>query len=331
MNSNANTSATDSSSERHVIFGTGPVGLSIMDALIGKGRHNIVLVNRSGRRPADAPDTVEVVAGDATNPASTTAICAGATHVYNATNAADYNKWPEQFPPLQAGVLAGAEAAGARYIAMENIYMYGSTGGAPITEDMPFNAKGARGVTRIRMAEQLMEAHDAGRVRVVTGRSSDFFGPRVGESNGGERLFEAALAGKKAQVMAGASELHTLNYMPDIGRGLVTLALDDEAYGRAWHLPVSKPITFEQFIGKVYALAGNEPGMSVLPGWMIPVIGMVVPPIRGLQELNYQMTEPFVLDDSQFRARYGDMATPLDQALETTMAWYRQHAKQAVH
>ena len=37
----------------------------------------------------------------------------------------------------------------------------------------------------------------------------------------------------------------------------------------------------------------------------------------------YQFSERWVVDDSAFRAAFGALATPLDDALAATTAWYR--------
>src|SRR5215207_2852318 len=171
--------------ELHVVFGTGAVGMSVMDALVQRGRQ-VRMVNRSGR--ASVPGSVEVVGGDATDEAFAREASEGASVVYNALNP-PYNKWPELFPGLQAGVLEGAASAGAKLIAMENLYMYGPTDGRPITEDLPYAPNTRKGRVRAMMSEELMEAHTSGRVRVAIGRASDFFGPRVLASAAGEQVF----------------------------------------------------------------------------------------------------------------------------------------------
>jgi hypothetical protein len=104
--------------ELHVVFGTGPMGMSVMDELVGRGPRRVRMVNRSGR--ARVPHGVEVVGGDATDEIFTREASEDASVVYNALNP-PYNKWPELFPRLQAGVLEGAAAAGAKLIAMENL------------------------------------------------------------------------------------------------------------------------------------------------------------------------------------------------------------------
>src|SRR5215211_1541703 len=149
--------------ELHVVFGTGAVGMSVMDALVGRDKR-VRMVNRSGR--ASVPDGVEVVGGDATDEAFAREASEGASVVYFALNP-PYDKWPELFPPLQEGVLEGAASAGAKLVAMENLYMYGPTGGRPLTEDLPYAPGTRKGEVRARMSRELFAAHDAGKVRVT--------------------------------------------------------------------------------------------------------------------------------------------------------------------
>ena len=70
--------------ELHVIFGTGAVGMSVMDALVQRGRRRVRMVNRSGR--ASVPDGVEVIGGDATDEAFAREASKGASVVYFALN-----------------------------------------------------------------------------------------------------------------------------------------------------------------------------------------------------------------------------------------------------
>ena len=173
-------------SARHVIFGTGAIGLATLDALRRRGE-TVRLVNRSGY--ARVPDDVEVIGGDARDPAFTTAAAHGATVIYQTLNR-PYPEWTAQFPALQAGVLAAVEATGARLVSMENVYMYGRPAGHPLTEDRAHDAHTTKGQLRGRMARELLAAHHAGRVQVAIGRASDYFGPRGGaQSNLGDRVF----------------------------------------------------------------------------------------------------------------------------------------------
>src|SRR5829696_2485026 len=157
---------------RHVIFGTGAIGLATLDALRHRGE-SVRLVNRSGTAPV--PDDIEVLGGDASDPAFTTAAAQGAQVVYQTLNP-PYPKWVELFPGLQASVLAAAQAAGARLVSMENVYMYGRPDGQPLTETRPYAAQTKKGKLRARMARELLAPHAAGNVQVANRRASDYFG-----------------------------------------------------------------------------------------------------------------------------------------------------------
>jgi nucleoside-diphosphate-sugar epimerase len=305
--------------ELNVVFGTGPVGLAIMDELVSKGKR-VRIVNRSGR--ADVAEGVEVVGADAADTTFTREVSAGASVVYFALNP-PYDKWPELFPGLQAGVLEGAASAGAKLIAVENLYMYGSTGGRPLTEDLPYAANTRKGKVRARMSRELMEANASGKVRVAIGRASDFFGPRVLASAAGEQVFGRAVAGKSAQVAGDPDQPHTYTYAPDIGRGLVILGEREEALGRAWHLPSPETVTTRRFVETIFEEVGKPARVQAAPKILLRAMGLFNPPLRETIEMLYEFEEPFVVDHSAFERAFGIRATPLREAIKETVRWYR--------
>ena len=307
--------------ELHVVFGTGPVGTSVMEALMQRGRCRVRMVNRSGR--ASVPEGVEVVGGDATHEAFAREVSQGASVVYFALNP-PYNKWPELFPPLQAGVLEGAAAAGAKLVAMENLYMYGPTDGRPITEDLPYAPNSRKGSVRAMMSKELMEAHRSGKVRVAIGRASDYFGPRVLASAAGEQVFGRAVQGKSAQVVGDPEQHHTYSYVPDIGRGLVILGEREEALGQAWHLPSPETLTTRQFVEMIFEEVGKPARVQTAPKILLRAMGLFNPALREIIEMLYEFEEPFVVDDSRFEREFGEQATPLREAIRRTVRWYRE-------
>jgi nucleoside-diphosphate-sugar epimerase len=307
---------------RHVIFGTGAIGLAVLDALRRRGE-TARLVNRSGT--ASVPYDVEVIGGDARDPAFATTVAHGAQVIYQTLNP-PYAEWTAQFPLLQAGVLAAAEATGARLVSMENVYMYGRPAGRPLTEDRDYQAHTAKGQLRGRMARDLLAAHDAGRVAVAIGRASDYFGSRGGaQSNLGDRVFPAALAGKTATVLGDPDQPHTYTYVPDIGEGLATLGEHPDAPGQVWHLPNDPDTrTTRQLVEIAYRQAGQPRGkLRRLPPVLLRALGLVNPTMRELVEMQYQFEEPFVVDSSKITNKLGVEATPVGEALGTTLQEYR--------
>src|ERR671918_297268 len=306
--------------ELHVVFGTGPVGTSVMEALMQGGRCRVRMVNRSGR--ASVPEGVEVVGGDATHEAFVREVSQGASVVYFALNP-PYNKWPELVPPLQAGVLEGAASAGAKLVAMENLYMYGPTDGRPLTEDLPYAPDTRKGAVRARMSEELMEAHSSGRVRVAIGRASDYFGPGVLVSAAGEQVFGRAVRGKSAQVAGDPDQPHTYTYAPDVGRGLIILGEREEALGQAWHLPSPETLTTREFVEMIFEEVGKPARIQAAPKILLRAMGLFNPALREIIEMLYEFEEPFVVDDSRFEREFGEQATPLREAIHGTVRWYR--------
>jgi nucleoside-diphosphate-sugar epimerase len=308
---------------RHVIFGTGAIGLATYDALRRRGE-TVRLVNRSGH--AAVPDDVDVVGGDARDPEFTTAVARGAAVVYQTLNP-PYHEWVAQFPALQAGVLAAAEATGARLVSMENVYMYGRPNGRPLTEDREYEAHTTKGRLRGRMARELLAAHQAGRVQVAIGRASDYFGPRGGgQSNLGDRVFPAAVEGRTATVLGDPDQAHTYTYIPDIGEGLAVLGEHPDAPGQVWHLPNDPDTrTTRELVDIVYQHAGRPRARlrSIRP-LLLRALGLANPTIREIVEMQYQFDEPFVVDSIKITSKLGLSATPIDAALADTLATYRR-------
>jgi nucleoside-diphosphate-sugar epimerase len=305
----------------HVIFGTGAVGLATFEALRRRGQ-TVRLVNRSGQ--ARVPDGVDVAGGDASDPAFATEAARGAAVVYQTLNP-PYPEWSTQFPALQAGVLAAAESTGARLVSMENVYMYGRPDGHRLTEDRANNAHTKKGQLRARMSQELLAAHRAGRVQVAIGRASDYFGPRGGaQSNLGDRVFPAALAGKTATVLGDPDQPHTYTYIPDIGEGLAVLGEHPDAPGEIWHLPNDPETrTTRELVDMIYKLAGQPRArLRAMPPLLLRGLSLINPTVRELLEMQYQFEEPFIVDSSRMAAKLGLTATPMDHAITETLLDY---------
>ena len=308
---------------RHVVFGTGQVGHQLVQQLVAQG-HDVVAVNRSGR--GHLPGS-RVVPGDATDPSFTSGACRGAAVVYFCLNAGSYSRWEEEFPPLQRAVLTGAASAGARLVVLENLYSYGPPRGRRLVETMPASPTSRKSATRAAMTLELLEAHAAGHASVAIGRASDYFGPGTLNSALGETVFGAAVAGKAAQVMGDPDQPHSYSYTPDVAANLITLGSSPEAAGQVWHLPVGETRTTRQIIEQVYALAGTRrPRILAAGRGTLRALGLIRPPMREYLHTLYQFSSPWVVDDGKFRSSFGGRTTPLDDALATTLAWYRTRA-----
>ena len=58
---------------------------------------------------------------------------------------------------------------------------------------------------------------------------------------------------------------------------------------------------------------------------MQSLLGVFMPPLREMPEMQYQWEEPFVIDDRHFRERFGAQPEDADRAAAATVAWARAH------
>jgi len=314
--------------QTHIIFGTGPLGLAVMRALL-KRNLPVRMVNRSGSHNGEVPPEVEIVPGDAYNPDFTRTVTKDAAVVYQCAQP-PYHEWVEKFPSLQAAILEGAAVNGAKLIVGENTYMYGDTNGTPLTEDLPNKAHTRKGQARAEMTEALFAAHHAGKVQVATARGSDFYGPGVLGSVVGERVFAPALQGKTAQFTGKLDVPHTFTFIDDFGETMAVLGEREGAMGQAWHVPNDQPtITQHEFGNLIFKETGLAPKMSGMGGLMMRLGGLFIPAARETVEMMYEFEKPFVVDSSRFEQVFQVKPTPLQEGIRRTVDWYRQHLEQA--
>jgi nucleoside-diphosphate-sugar epimerase len=303
-------------SELHVVLGaTGAIGKAVVAELTARGRE-VRAVSRSASGPG-------ALRADITTAEGAAAACEGAAVVYQCAQP-PYAEWAAEFPALTDTVLSGVAKAEARLVMADNLYMYGPVEG-PMHEELPYAAANPKGRARAKVAEMILGAHKEGRVRATLGRASDYFGPGGVDTILGPTVFAAAAAGKTARWIGELDEPHTVSYLPDIAAGLVVLGENPQADGHAWHLPVAPAPTGNDFLDLVWDAAGGRPRSAGLSRGTQLLLGVFNPVVRELGETWYQRDRAWIVDDTAFRAAFGEArATPLDEAVAATLAWYRR-------
>ena len=308
-----------SPSPLHVVFGAGQVG-PLLARRLAAGGHAVRLV----RRGAHAGDLagIEPVRADATDPAAVAEAVRGASVVYHCMNPSTYSAdaWARELPPLQENLVAAAGRAGARLVVLDNLYAIGRTGGRPMTEDSPSNPCSRKGEVRARLREALLLAARRGDVRVAVGRASDFHGPGGVGTHFGEHFWRPALSGGTVRFLVNPDTPHTYHFIPDVAAGLAALGLDPGAEG-TFMLPCLPAVSSRAMAERFAAALGRPIVLSRVPPLALRLVGLFVPLVRSVNEMAYQWEEPFVVDDSRFRARFGDLATPAEAAARATARW----------
>ena len=306
-------------SELHVIFGTGPVGLTIAQQLRAAGKQ-VRAVNRSGKAPM--PEGVERVKGDAMQLSTVRELSKDATVVYNCTHA-PYQDWPQILPTLQHNMIEGVAPSGAKLVLIDTLYMYGQTHGKPMTESSPYAATTRKGQFRAQIATNYLQAHRSGKLRVAIGRAADFYGPYVLNSSMGDRIFPQALAGQTVTVLGNRKLIHSYSYMPDIAAGLIALGQHEEALGREWLLPTLADKTPQQMVEEIGKQLGRHLKVRSATKLLVRGLGLFDPFMREYVELFYQHTEPQIVDSSAIAKTFNLRPTLIEQAIRETLEWYK--------
>lgn len=301
--------------ESYVIVGAGPVGRHTAELLRDRG-DRVTVVTRSGRGVVDG---VRSVAVDASDSGGLSEIVDGAAVLFNCANPGDYTRWQEAWPPLAEGLLATAERTGALLAVTSNLYPYGPAT-APMIEGQPDAATDHKGRLRAAMWAEAKARHDAGRIRMVEVRGSDYVGAGVGENGHVTRHVPAAIRGKTAWVIGKANVPHTWTDVLDVARTLVAVADRPDTWGRVWHVPSNEARTQRQALTDVLAAGGYEPvAVRGIPMPVLRGLALVNPLLREIAELSYMWTRPYTLDSSLTQQTLDLRPTPWDEVCRRTL------------
>lgn len=307
----------------HVVCGAGQIGTLVARLLVEAGQP-VRVVRRGSAAPAAG---VELRSGDLADAAFCRQALQGAAVVYHCMNP-EYNAalWAQWIPRYTRNLIDAGESSRARLVVMDNLYMLGRGDGRPINEDTPIAPCSRKGEVRARAADALLQAHRAGRVEVVIGRASDFYGPEGGKTHFGDHFWPAALRGKTVRVLIDPDAIHTYHYTLDVARGLVALGgAQPEDCGRVWMLPCQPAGTARALVARLAEALGRPIALAATPRAMAAALALVMPAVRELKEMLYQWDQPFVVDDTRFRARFGLQPVAVAQAAHDTVTWARQH------
>ncbi|MFI6735331.1 NAD-dependent epimerase/dehydratase family protein [Nonomuraea sp. NPDC050451] len=299
----------------HVVVGTSASGIATARLLAESGERVRILSRRGG---GPEHPLIEPIAADARDAARLTELTSGATTLFNCATPA-YDMLPVETPALAAALLTAAERSGAGYVNLSNTYGYGPPApGEPMTEALPMSPTTIKGRVRAQMWEDAVTAHNEGRIRFTEVRPGDFIGP--GQLSMFNLLIAPpVLAGEPAVVPADLDAPHSWSHPGDAANALVTLSRDEQAWGRAWHVPPISDATVREVTKRFAELAGaSAPQLISMSPLDLHNAGLADPIIAQTWEMQYQYQRPFILDASLTAKTFGLTPTPLDDVLLET-------------
>ncbi len=296
---------------QHVIVGAGPVGTATALLLAERGE-KVRLVTRRGSGPEHP--SIDLVAADATDANRLGELAEGAVALYNCANP-PYHTWLTDWPPLASALLTAAEHSGATLVIAAPLYGYGPVH-APMTADTPLAATNPKLKIRADMWRDALAAHRDGRIKATEVRASDYI-----EDNGLLKfaIGKPILAGTRAYAPAPLNVKHSWTSILDVARTLVTVATDERAWGHAWMVPTTEPLTLRELADRFAAVNGApKPKVSSIPYPVLWTYGLFDKFVKELRITRYQFTAPFVIDSSATTATFGIEPSPLDDRLRAT-------------
>jgi nucleoside-diphosphate-sugar epimerase len=298
----------------HVVVGAGPTGAATALLLADSG-DRVRLVSRRGGGPAHP--LIQLVAADATDAERMIELTEGATTLFNCAMPA-YDRWPTDWPPLAAALLAAVERTGADYVMLGNVYGYGPVDG-PMTPDLPMAPTTAKGRVRARMWLDALALHEAGRVRVTEIRASDYLG--AGSASWYSILVvPQVMAGEPAAYPGDHDAATAWTSIGDVARMLVAASRDDRAWGRAWHVPSTSQAPTRSLTARLAQIAGAPaPQLRVMSAEEVAAAGRGNSLVAELSEMLYLFERPLLLDSTLTEQTFGIKPTPLDDVLLETV------------
>ncbi|MFD2248303.1 NAD-dependent epimerase/dehydratase family protein [Pontibacter ruber] len=309
-----------------VLGATGSIGYAFAMELLKRGERVTVLV-RDGSKAAklfgQAPNLL-VAEGDAQDLELMKRLGRQATHIFHGINY-PYNKWEGNMERVTQNVIVAASQNHATILFPGNVYNYGNIK-TEITEDTPMEPGTKKGAIRVMLEQMLQQAAAEGKCRVLVLRLPDFWGPNV-LNEGIAPIFRAALKGEAMPWLVRNDIPHQLVYTPDAARVFYELVqLQPQEPYALYNYGGEVMPSIKAWQAQLASIAGNKPRHRLYSKTFISIMGLFIPVLRELKEMLYLFENTILLnDDKLHRVLPQFTETPMQQAMQETLAWFRKN------
>ncbi|MBK7304495.1 MAG: NAD(P)H-binding protein [Saprospiraceae bacterium] len=222
--------------------------------------------------------------------------------------------WQKLWPPFIKNVIDACMQHNAKMVFFDNIYAIGGDNVKHITEESPMSPCSKKGEVRAEVDKIILDAIENRKLNAIIARSPDFFSEVKAASMAMNLIYDNLIKGKKAQWLCDAKKVHNMGYTPDLAMGTAILGNTPDAYNQIWNLPTdSEKITGEGWINLFAKEMNTSNKYQILPNWLIKVLGLFIPIMKELPEMNYQYDRDYFFDSSKFNSRFN--YTPIKNAV----------------
>lgn len=210
--------------------------------------------------------------------------------------------WERDWPVIMDNVIESCKKNNAKLVFFDNIYMYDSNHLNGMNESTPINPSSKKGIVRKSIFEKLMNEVEQGNLTALVARSADYYGPSIKNTSVlTQTVFDKLANGKSAQWLCDVNKKHSFTYVPDAAKATAILGNSSDAYNQVWHLPTYKnPPTGLEWI-ELIAQGLNKPiKYTAMSKRMVKFLGIFVPVLKELSEMNYQYDRDYVFVSDKF-------------------------------
>lgn len=296
----------------------GAIGIELAKALTAYTK-DIRLVSR---HPKKVNDSDTLMAADLTQRDAVFKAVEGSAIVYLVVGLPyKTSVWQKEWPPLVQNVIDACLQFNSKLVFFDNVYAIGGDHVKHITENSPIEPSSLKGQVRAEVDLMILEAIEKKKLNAIIARSADFFGEVKTTSMLMTIVYDNLAKGKKAQWLGKATCVHSISYTPDLAKGTAMLGNSPEAYNQIWNLPTDpEKITGEGWINLFAKEMNASNAYQVLPVWLMKILGLFIPIMKELPEMNYQYDRDYYFDSSKFNKHFNYTPTSHAQAVKETVA-----------
>jgi nucleoside-diphosphate-sugar epimerase len=229
--------------------------------------------------------------------------------------------WKRECPPFIKNVLDACLQNNSKLVFFDNVYAIGGDNVSHITENSPISPSSKKGEVRAQVDRLILESIEKKGLNVIIARSADFFSDVKGNSMVMNLIYDNLVKGKKAQWLCDATKVHSMSYTPDLAAGTAILGNTPDAYNQIWNLPTdTEKITGAGWVNLFAAEMGTGNEYQVLPNWLMKALGLFIPIMKELPEMNYQYDRDYFFDSSKFNNHFNYTPTTNANAVKETIA-----------
>jgi nucleoside-diphosphate-sugar epimerase len=274
------------------------------------------------RNPKKVNETDELFAADLSDAAQVEKAVAGSEIVYLMVGF-DYklSVWQEKWPKLMRATIDACKKHKAKLVFFDNVYLYDKSEIGHMTEESKINPPSKKGEVRRAIADMLITEIKSGSLTGLIARAADFYGPLNEKSFLIDLVYKNLKKNKNAQWMLDAGKKHSFTYTPDAAKATAMLGNTPDAYNQVWHLPTAAmPLSGNEMIELFKKEMRSSKGISILPMWMLKLLGVFIPILREMPEMMYQYDRDYYFDSSKFEKRFNFKPTPYQEGVRSIVA-----------